>query len=92
MQNHGELCVCDLHKSLKMSQPKVSRHLSVLRSSGIISHRRKGSWVYYCLHRTYKSSIEKILDAVKQDKKLMVKAQMDLKRLSDCREKRGCDS
>lgn len=46
----GELCVCELTESLEESQPKISRHLSLLRSSGVLLDRRQGQWVYYRLH------------------------------------------
>jgi len=45
----GEVCVCDIHESLKVSQPKVSRHLAYLRRSGLVDTRRQGLWVYYRL-------------------------------------------
>ena len=45
----GELCVCELTESLQESQPKISRHLSLLRSSGVLLDRRQGQWVYYRL-------------------------------------------
>lgn len=43
----GELCVCDLISALKLSQPKVSRHLAELRKCGILSDQRRGKWVFY---------------------------------------------
>ena len=46
----GELCVCELTESLQASQPKISRHLSLLRTSGVLLDRRQGQWVYYRLH------------------------------------------
>ncbi len=45
-----ELCVCELTESLQTSQPKISRHLSLLRSTGLLLDRRQGQWVYYRLH------------------------------------------
>lgn len=45
-----EQCVCDLTEKLQLSQPKVSRHLAILRSLGLLQDRRKGQWVYYSLH------------------------------------------
>ena len=30
----GEVCVCDIHESLKIPQPKASRHLAYLRRGG----------------------------------------------------------
>lgn len=47
--SHGELCVCHLEDALRLSQPKVSRHLAILRMTGVVEHRREGSWVYYGL-------------------------------------------
>ena len=47
--SHGELCVCHLEDALGLSQPKVSRHLGILRMAGVVEHRREGSWVYYRL-------------------------------------------
>ncbi|MFW1858983.1 ArsR/SmtB family transcription factor [Acinetobacter defluvii] len=46
----GERCVCDLTESLELSQPKISRHLGLLRTSQILQDRRQGQWVYYQLH------------------------------------------
>ena len=45
-----ELCVCDLTEKLQLSQPKISRHLALLRSSGLLQDRRQGQWVYYSIH------------------------------------------
>jgi len=46
----GELCVCELVCALGDSQPKISRHLAQLRSSGLLLDRRQGQWVYYRLN------------------------------------------
>lgn len=46
----GELCVCELMCALDDSQPKISRHLAQLRSSGLLLDRRQGQWVYYRLN------------------------------------------
>ena len=43
----GEVCVCDLHESLKISQPKASRHLAYLRRVGLVETRREGLWIHY---------------------------------------------
>ncbi|HCA26212.1 MAG TPA: transcriptional regulator [Betaproteobacteria bacterium] len=45
----GELCVCELFYALEASQPKVSRHLAVMREAGLLSVRREGTWVFYRL-------------------------------------------
>jgi len=50
MQSEGELCVCELIHALDVIQPKVSRHLALMRDAGVVSDRRQGQWVYYQLH------------------------------------------
>ena len=46
----GELCVCDLVDALEISQPKISRHLALLRESGLLESRKAGLWVFYRLN------------------------------------------
>lgn len=43
----GEICVCHIYESLKISQPKASRHLAYLRRVGLVATRRQGLWIYY---------------------------------------------
>ena len=45
----GEVCVCHIHESLKVSQPKASRHLAYLRRAGLVETRREGLWIHYRL-------------------------------------------
>src|SRR5215475_2782377 len=45
----GEVCVCNIHESLKIPQPKASRHLAYLRRSGLVKTRRDGLWIHYRL-------------------------------------------
>jgi ArsR family transcriptional regulator len=45
----GERCVCELVDSLRIPQPKASRHLAYLRRAGLVSVREDGRWAYYAL-------------------------------------------
>ena len=47
IQYQGELCVCELVAALKEIQPKISRHLALLRKSKILIDRKQEQWVYY---------------------------------------------
>ncbi|AYA69485.1 ArsR family transcriptional regulator [Acinetobacter sp. WCHA55] len=62
--NH-ELCVCDLTEKLKLSQPKISRHLALLRSSGLLQDRRQGQWVYYSLNPNLPTWCTDVLNTLK---------------------------
>lgn len=44
-----QVCVAELTYALEESQPKVSRHLAMLRSSGVVQDIRQGQWVFYRL-------------------------------------------
>jgi ArsR family transcriptional regulator len=44
-----EICVCYFVEILRMSQPKISRHLAYLRRAGIVAARRQGRWMHYRL-------------------------------------------
>ena len=60
-----ELCVCDLTENLQLSQPKISRHLALLRSSGLLQDRRQGQWVYYSLNPNLPTWCVDVLNTLK---------------------------
>ncbi len=45
----GEVCVCHIHESLRIPQPRASRHLAYLRRAGLVDTRRDGLWIHYRL-------------------------------------------
>jgi ArsR family transcriptional regulator len=45
----GALSVSDLAHALRQSEPRVSRHLKILREAGLIVRLRQGQWVHYRL-------------------------------------------
>jgi ArsR family transcriptional regulator, arsenate/arsenite/antimonite-responsive transcriptional repressor len=45
----GEVCVCDIHDTLRLPQPTASRHLAYLRRTGLVDARREGTWMHYRL-------------------------------------------
>jgi ArsR family transcriptional regulator len=61
----GEVCVCDIHESLKIPQPKASRHLAYLRRAGLVETRRQGLWIHYRLGTLADPVLAAIGDAVR---------------------------
>lgn len=45
--DQDELCVCELTHALDEIQPKISRHLALLREAELVLDRRQGQWIYY---------------------------------------------
>lgn len=59
-----EVCVCYFVEILRLGQPKISRHLAYLRNAGIVSARREGKWIHYCIQRPDDVAANSILDTV----------------------------
>ncbi len=75
----GELCVCELTAALDDIQPKVSRHLGVLKDAGIVVPRREGTWMFYRLVATLPAWVDALLETLPRGAAPELKA--DLKRL-----------
>ncbi len=44
-----EVCVCQLTELLQLAPSTVSKHMSVLKRSGLTESRKQGRWMYYRL-------------------------------------------
>lgn len=64
----GETCVCDLATALDAPDFRISRHLSIMRASGMVEARREGTWMHYrlvdgrtgletCLHACFRDCL-----------------------------------
>ncbi|ROR29133.1 ArsR family transcriptional regulator [Mobilisporobacter senegalensis] len=49
-----EMCVCELEVCLKMTQSNASRHLMVLKKSGILESCKKAQWAYFRISDKFK--------------------------------------
>lgn len=61
----GEVCVCHIHESLKIPQPRASRHLAYLRKAGLVETRRDGLWIHYRMATLADPVLGAIADAVR---------------------------
>jgi ArsR family transcriptional regulator, arsenate/arsenite/antimonite-responsive transcriptional repressor len=76
-----EVCVCYFVGILRISQPKVSRHLAYLRRAGIVAARRDGRWMHYRLRVPGEPAAADILGATLEHLKSLPQMQRDLARL-----------
>lgn len=83
----GEVCVCHIHESLRIPQPRASRHLAYLRRSGLVETRRDGLWVNYRLARLPDPVMGAIVTAVRHALTHVEIVRVDGERL---RKKTGC--
>ena len=49
LQRHGRSCVCELQHSFGMGQPRLSRHLKILKDAGMLSVDREGTKAFYAI-------------------------------------------
>lgn len=83
----GEVCVCDIHESLRITQPKASRHLAYLRRSGLVDTRRDGFWVHYRMAALQDPVLTAIITAVRHALTHIDGVHRDVERLQ---KKTGC--
>ncbi len=67
LQTKGECCVCDLACALEKAQPKISRHLAILKGAGVVVNRRDGAWIYYYLHPKLPNWASRLLSATAKE-------------------------
>jgi ArsR family transcriptional regulator len=76
----GAVCVCHIHDSLRIPQPKASRHLAYLRRAGVVAAEKRGLWVYYTL-AAQPPVAQTLLDAARHCVAHLSTAKRDAKRL-----------
>jgi ArsR family transcriptional regulator, arsenate/arsenite/antimonite-responsive transcriptional repressor len=88
--SHGELCVCHIEEALRVSQPKVSRHLAILRAAGVVDPRRDGTWMYYRLAPQADAECERQLRSLVRTFAKRSVLRSDLERLVKVRGPESC--
>jgi len=66
LSTEDNLCVCELCHATTLSQPKISRHLALLRKQGLVTDRRQGQWIFYELNANLPQWAKDILDIAAQ--------------------------
>lgn len=67
----GPLCVCHFQDVLDEPQVKISKHLSYLKTHGMVEARREANWMIYSLparpSRELKANLACLQDCTKED-------------------------
>ena len=90
-----ELCVCELCNALDLSQPKISRHLALLKTANILTSRRQGQWIYYSLNPSLPAWCITTLKSCNQENpKLITKVLTQLNNMGERpqRQQQYCDT
>lgn len=81
-----ELCVCQMMGVLGMSQPLVSRNLSLLKNAGFLDERRDGKLIFYSIKKDLPAENTGILNLLKRRFGGSKTLANDLESLSECHE------
>jgi DNA-binding transcriptional ArsR family regulator len=52
----GEQCVKEIARQLGLAQPRISHHLTILRTSGLVWNRRHGQQIIYSVNPFYRAT------------------------------------
>ncbi len=63
----GSFNVQELTNTLQLSQSTISHHLKILEQSGLVKHRKEGSWAFYTIAPSDNTSFEGQLLALTTD-------------------------
>ncbi len=79
-----ELCVCKLMGVLGVSQPLVSRNLSLLWDAELLDERRQGKLAFYKVRKGLPAAAGKVLGVLKEQLKDDAALAADMRSLRDC--------
>ena len=80
-----ELCVCEIEKILHINQTTASRHLNILKYSGLVKDRREGLWIYYSIVKPMDEIGKRILGCFDDIIKNYTDLNIDKKILNNCK-------
>ncbi len=92
LQKKGELCVCEISQIIGSIQPKMSRHLALMRNSGLVSDERRGQWVYYSLNPSLPDWAKKIIESTLENLQKEEPYNSDIDRLCLLNKENICNS
>jgi len=71
-----DLCVCQIQAVLRLAPSTISKHLAILKASGLVDDRKDGRWVHYALasedHNPYAKDVLRLIrGALLRDPKIL---------------------
>ena len=75
------LCVCEIMGILEITQTNASRHLSYLKSAGLVRSERQEQWVVYSLNEDLPKHIKSIVECATEAVSTLEEAEIYRKRL-----------
>ncbi len=75
------LCVCEIMGILEITQTNASRHLSYLKSAGLVKSERQEQWVIYYLNEDLPPHIKQVVECATEAVSTLEEAKIYKERL-----------
>jgi len=89
---NDELCVCEIEKSLNLTQSNASRHLTTLKNAGILSSSKHAQWAYYKISDEFMDENKVLWEYLQQKLKGIPTYESDNATCKKCREQNICNN
>lgn len=87
-----EMCVCEIEACLNMTQSNASRHLTVLKKSGILEVYKEAQWAYYRISEEFKSKNTELWKYLEIKLKELPTYQRDHSKSEKCKVQNLCNN
>jgi ArsR family transcriptional regulator len=88
---NGEMCVCEIEKSLNLTQSNASRHLTTLKNAGILSSSKQAQWAYYKLNKNFYENNRELCEYLSFKFKTLPSFQADALLMNKCKKEDLCN-
>lgn len=86
----GEMCVCEIEASLGLTQSNASRHLTILKSAGILSSSKQAQWAYYRLNEDFCKENRDLINYLTEKLKSLPMYESDKRKREECKQSDLC--
>jgi ArsR family transcriptional regulator len=80
-----EMCVCEIEVCLNMTQSNASRHLTLLKNSGILESYKMAQWTYYRIDENFKKDNMDLWNYLQKKLKEIPTYQVDCVECAKCK-------
>jgi ArsR family transcriptional regulator len=87
----GEMCVCEIEQSLSLTQSNASRHLTALKSAGIIKGVKRAQWMYYSLNECFVDKHKELFEYLSSRLITLDSYVLDTEHRNDCTQRHPCN-
>lgn len=87
---NGEMCVCEIEKSLRLTQSNASRHLTILKNAGMLTCSKQAQWAYFKLNEDFFEKNKELYEYLDNNLKRLPTYKSDTDQMLICKKQDLC--